>query len=208
MARYTGPVCRLCRREGVKLFLKGQRCYTEKCSFDKRPFVPGQHGTARRKMTQYAIQLRAKQTMKRIYGVLEKQFRNYFLEAVKTKGVTGERLVKIVESRLDNVIFRMGFAFSRKQARQLVNHGHIYVNGRKVNIPSYRLKEGDIVEIKEKSRSIPFLKEAVEQFRDRITPKWLEVDYDNFRGTFLRAPEIDEIDLPADVQAIVELYSK
>jgi len=208
VARYTGPVCRLCRREGVKLYLKGQRCYSEKCAFDKRPFVPGQHGAARKKMTQYALQLRAKQTMKRIYGVLEKQFRNYFAEAVKTKGVTGERLVKIVESRLDNVVFRMGFAFSRKQARQLVNHGHVYVNGKKVNIPSYRLKEGDIVEIKEKSRSIPSVKEAAELFKDRMVPKWLEVDYDSFRGTFLRAPELDEIDLPADVQAIVELYSK
>lgn len=208
MARYTGSVCRLCRREGVKLYLKGQRCYSEKCAFDKRPFVPGQHGSARQKMTQYALQLRAKQTMKRIYGVLERQFRNYFAEAVKTKGVTGERLVKIVESRLDNVVYRMGFAFSRRQARQLVNHGHVYVNGKKVTIPSYRLREGNIIEIKEKSRNIPFVKEAAESSRERITPKWLEVDYDNFRGTFLRTPEIDEIELPADVQAIVELYSK
>lgn len=208
MARYTGPVCRLCRREGMKLYLKGQKCYTDKCPFEKRPYAPGQHGMRRTKLTQYAIQLRAKQAMKRIYGVLERQFRRYFEEASRRKGVTGEILVKIVESRLDNVVYRMGFAFSRAQARQLVRHGHVLVNGRKVDIPSYRLKPGDVVEIREKSRSIPFVREAVESAKDRTLPKWLDVDLDNFRGVFSRYPEMDEVDLPIDVQAIVELYSK
>ncbi len=210
MARYTGPLCKLCRREGMALYLKGERCYTEKCSFKKRSFAPGQHGKTmgKKKTTQYGLQLRSKQAMKRTYGVLEKQFRLYFEQARKKKGITGENLVQIVESRLDNAIFRMGFALSRPQARQLVLHGHVKVNGRKVNIPSYRLRPEDIVEIHEKARSIPGLREAVEAFRDKGVVPWMEVDYDQFRATFVRLPNLDEVGLPVDVQSIVELYSK
>ncbi len=208
MARYTGPVCRLCRREGTKLYLKGERCYTEKCAMERRPFPPGQHGRRKVKQTQYALQLRAKQAMKRMYGVLERQFKRYFYEAQRRKGITGDNLVKIVESRLDNVVFRMGFATSRRQARQLVNHGHFMVNGRKVDIPSYRLKPGDVVEVSEKSRDIEPIKHAVELSRERTMYPWLEVNFDELRGTFLRYPEMDELDLPFDIQAIVELYSK
>jgi len=208
MARYTGPVCRLCRREGIKLYLKGERCYTDKCAFEKRPYPPGQHGRRRTKLTQYAVQLRAKQAMKRMYGVLERQFKRYFMEAQRRKGVTGDYLVQIVESRLDNVVFRLGFATSRRQARQLVNHGHFMVNGRKVDIPSYRVRPGDVIEVRPKSRDIEPIKRAVELARERTPYSWLEVDYDELRGTFLRYPERDEIDLPVDVQAIVELYSK
>ncbi|RKX46721.1 MAG: 30S ribosomal protein S4 [Thermotogae bacterium] len=208
MARYTGPVCKLCRREGIKLYLKGERCYTDKCALEKRPYPPGQHGRRRTKLTQYAVQLRAKQAMKRMYGVLERQFKRYFMEAQRRKGVTGDYLVQIVESRLDNVVFRLGFATSRRQARQLVNHGHFMVNGRKVDIPSYRLRPGDVVEVRPKSRDIEPIKRAAELARERTPYSWLEVDYDELRGTFLRYPERDEIDLPVDVQAIVELYSK
>ncbi|HCZ06875.1 MAG TPA: 30S ribosomal protein S4 [Thermotogae bacterium] len=208
MARYTGPVCRLCRREGIKLYLKGERCYTEKCALEKRPYPPGQHGRRRTKLTQYAMQLRAKQAMKRMYGILERQFKKYFAEAQRKKGVTGDYLVQIVESRLDNVVFRLGFATSRRQARQLVNHGHFLVNGKKVDIPSYRVRPGDVIEVRPKSRDIEPIKHAVELARERTPYSWLEVDYDELRGTFLRYPERDEIDLPVDVQAIVELYSK
>ncbi|MCD6254480.1 MAG: 30S ribosomal protein S4 [Thermotogae bacterium] len=208
MARYTGPVCKLCRREGIKLYLKGERCYTDKCALEKRPYPPGQHGRRRTKLTQYAVQLRAKQAMKRMYGVLERQFKRYFMEAQRRKGITGDYLVQIVESRLDNVVFRLGFATSRRQARQLVNHGHFMVNGRKVDIPSYRLRPGDVVEVRPKSRDIEPIKRAAELARERTPYSWLEVDYDELRGTFLRYPERDEIDLPVDVQAIVELYSK
>ncbi|MDI3516791.1 MAG: small subunit ribosomal protein [Thermotogota bacterium] len=208
MARYTGPVCRLCRREGIKLYLKGERCYTEKCALEKRPYPPGQHGRRRAKLTQYAMQLRAKQAMKRMYGILERQFKKYFAEAQRKKGVTGDYLVQIVESRLDNVVFRLGFATSRRQARQLVNHGHFLVNGKKVDIPSYRVRPGDVIEVRPKSRDIEPIKHAVELARERTPYSWLEVDYDELRGTFLRYPERDEIDLPVDVQAIVELYSK
>lgn len=208
MARYTGPVCRLCRREGIKLYLKGERCYTEKCALERRPYPPGQHGRKRTKLTQYAMQLRAKQAMKRMYGILERQFKKYFAEAQRKKGVTGDYLVQIVESRLDNVVFRLGFATSRRQARQLVNHGHFLVNGKKVDIPSYRVKPGDVIEVRPKSRDIEPIKHAVELARERTPYSWLEVDYDELRGTFLRYPERDEIDLPVDVQAIVELYSK
>lgn len=208
MARYTGPVCKLCRREGIKLYLKGERCYTDKCALEKRPYPPGQHGRRRTKLTQYAVQLRAKQAMKRMYGVLERQFKRYFMEAQRRKGVTGDYLVQIVESRLDNVVFRLGFATSRRQARQLVNHGHFMVNGRKVDIPSYRLRPGDVVEVRPKSRDIEPIKRAADLARERTPYSWLEVDYDELRGTFLRYPERDEIDLPVDVQAIVELYSK
>lgn len=209
MARYTGPTCRLCRREGMKLYLKGERCYTDKCSFERRPYPPGQHGRARRKLTQYAIQLRSKQTMKRIYGILEKQFKNYFVKAQKMSGDTRENLVRLVESRLDNVVYRMGFAINRRQARQLVNHGHFLVNGRKVNIPSYLLKPGDVVEVREKSRDIQPIKDSIEFNKDKNRVPWIEVDYDNYKGTYLRYPKLEEvIDLPVDVQTIVEFYSR
>jgi len=209
MARYTGPVCRLCRREGMKLYLKGEKCYTDKCPFEKRPYPPGQHGRARRKLTQYAIQLRSKQTMKRIYGILEKQFKNYFVKAQKMAGDTRENLVRFVESRLDNVVYRMGFAVNRRQARQLVNHGHFLVNGKKVDIPSYLLKPGDVVEVREKSRDIQPVKDAIEFNRDKNRVPWIEVDYDNYRGTYLRHPKLEEVtDLPVDVQTIVEFYSR
>ncbi len=209
MARYTGPVCRLCRREGMKLYLKGERCFTEKCAFDRRPFAPGEHGRSRSKTSQYAFQLRSKQVMKRIYGILERQFERYFERALKMAGDTRENLVKLVESRLDNVVFRMGFAINRRQARQLVTHGHFLVNGKKVNIPSYLLKPGDIVEVKESSRSLDVIKRSLELARGRTIVSWIQVDFDAYRGTFERAPKLEELtDLPVDVQAIVELYSR
>lgn len=210
MARYTGPLCKLCRREGMALFLKGERCFTEKCSFKKRGYAPGQHGkmAGKKKVTQYGTQLRAKQAMKRTYGVLEKQFRRYFEQARKKKGVTGENLVQIVETRLDNTVFRMGFSLSRAQSRQLVLHGHVKVNGRKVNIPSFRLRPEDVIEIHEKARVMPSVRQAVETFRDKGVVPWMEVDYDQFRGTLVRLPNLEEVGLPVDVQSIVELYSK
>ncbi|AJC72983.1 30S ribosomal protein S4 [Pseudothermotoga hypogea DSM 11164 = NBRC 106472] len=209
MARYTGPVCRLCRREGMKLYLKGERCFTEKCAFDRRPFAPGDHGRSRGKTSQYAFQLRSKQVMKRIYGILERQFRRYFDRALRMTGDTRENLVRLVESRLDNVVFRMGFAINRRQARQLVTHGHFLVNGKRVNIPSYLLKPGDIVEVKESSRSIEVIKRSVELAKGRTIAPWIQVDFDAYRGTFERAPKLEELtDLPVDVQAIVELYSR
>lgn len=209
MGRYTGPVCRLCRREGMKLYLKGEKCYTDKCPFERRPYPPGQHGRRRSKLTQYAIQLRAKQAMKRMYGVMERQFRRYFEKAQKMKGDTRENLVKLIESRLDNVVYRLGFAISRNQARQLVNHGHFLVNGRKVDIPSYLLRPGDVIEVREKSRSIEPIQKAIEFNRGRDIMPWLEVDYDNFRGTYLRYPQLAEVrDLPVNVQDIVEFYSR
>lgn len=209
MARYTGPVCRLCRREGMKLYLKGERCFTEKCAFDRRPFAPGDHGTNRGKTSQYAFQLRSKQVMKRIYGILERQFRTYFDRALRMAGDTRENLVRLVESRLDNVVFRMGFAINRRQARQLVTHGHFLVNGKRINIPSYLLRPGDIVEVKESSRSIDVIKRSVELAKGRTIAPWIQVDFDAYRGTFERAPKLEELtDLPVDVQAIVELYSR
>jgi len=209
MARYTGPVCKLCRREGMKLYLKGERCYTEKCAFDRRPYAPGQHGRRRKKLTQYAIQLRAKQAMKRMYGILERQFRRYFERAQKMKGDTRENLVQIVESRLDNIVYRLGFAVSRNQARQLVSHGHFLVNGKKVDIPSYLLRPGDVVEVREKSRTIEPIKNAVEFNSSREVAPWLEVDYDSFKGSYLRYPKLAEVrDLPVNVQDIIEFYSR
>ncbi|BBJ27205.1 30S ribosomal protein S4 [Athalassotoga saccharophila] len=208
MARYTDPVCKLCRREGKKLFLKGEKCYSPKCPVEKRPYAPGQHGKDRLKMTQYARQLRSKQTMKRTYGVLERQFRRYFAEAVKTKGVTGTMLIRKVESRLDNVVFRLGFAISRSHARQLVNHGHILVNGRRIDIPSYELRPGDEIELHEKIRSNTDVKKAIESRTSGSVSPWLEVNYDLFKGKFVRMPDREELELPLDVQDIVELYSK
>jgi len=210
MARYTGPACRLCRREGKKLYLKGDRCFnTTKCAFEKRPYFPGQHGKSNpKKLTQYGAQLRAKQSMKRIYGVLESQFAKYFEEARRRKGVTGELLVKLVESRLDNIVYGMGFAVSRDQARQLVNHGHFKVNGKKVNIPSILLRVNDVVELIEKSRTVKTIQSSVEAAKNRGTPSWLDIDFDGFKATILRLPNLEETQLPLDVQSIVELYSK
>ncbi len=208
MARYTGPVCKLCRREGFKLYLKGERCFSPRCAQVKRPVAPGQHGASTRKLTQYGMQLRSKQVVKRIYGVLERQFRRYFEAALRKSEETGSALVKILESRLDNMVFRMGFASSRRQARQLVNHGHVLVNGRRVNKPSFSLRVGDIVEIREKSRAVVPIKEAVEASKERTAYPWVEVDYETFRGTYLRYPVTEEVEIPVDLQSIIELYSK
>ncbi len=208
MARYTNSVCKLCRREGKKLFLKGERCYSPKCPFEKRSYAPGQHGKDRIKVTQYGKQLRSKQTMKRTYGILERQFRRYFDEAARTKGVTGTMLIRKVESRLDNVVFKLGFALSRSHARQLVNHGHIIVNGKRVDIPSYELNPGDEIELIEKVRSNVEVKKAIEIASSHTVSPWLEINYDLFKGKFVRMPDREEIELPMDVQDIVELYSK
>lgn len=207
MARYIGPSCRQCRREGQKLFLKGERCYSMKCSIDKRSYVPGQHGQSRRiKTTEYGLQLREKQKAKRFYGLLEAQFHNYFIKASKKKGLTGENLLVFLETRLDNVVFRMGFASSRKEARQLVTHNHFTVNGRKQNIPSFQLKAGDVVKVREKSTASPKFKEI----RDMSisTPSWISVDTDKLEGRVLAIPTRDEIDTPVAEHLIVELYSK
>jgi len=209
VARYTGPACRRCRRENLKLYLKGDRCYSDKCSFERRAFGPGQHGQARfRKVSDYAIQLREKQKVKNIYGMLEGQFRNYFHKADLQKGITGENLLIMLESRLDNTIFRLGFASSRKQARQLVRHNHVQVNGRKVNIPSYLISVNDVITIKEKSRTNSYLVESMEAVARRGIPSWLELDKDAFKATVKALPNREEITMPIQEQLIVELYSK
>lgn len=209
MARYTGASCRQCRRENLKLFLKGDRCYSDKCSFERRAFAPGQHGQARfRKMSDYAIQLREKQKVKRIYGMLEGQFRRYFHLADAAKGVTGENLLSMLERRLDNAIFRLGFAASRNQARHVVRHNHILVNGRKVNIPSFIVKAGDVISIKEKSRTNQSILDSLEAVARRGVPSWLELNRDVFQGTVKAMPERQEITIPIQEQLIVELYSK
>ncbi len=208
MARYTGPVCRLCRREGIKLYLKGDRCYSSKCAIDRRGYAPGQHGHMRRKPTEYGLQLREKQKAKRIYGVLERQFRRYYDEAVRQKGVTGENLLRLLESRLDNVIYRMGFAVSRPQARQIVRYGHVEVNGKRVTIPSYQVKEKDVVAIREKSRSLGMFKEIAEQGASKVVPEWLSVNFETLTGEVNYLPNREDIDTPIQEQLIVELYSK
>lgn len=208
MARYTGPVCRLCRREGAKLYLKGDRCYTAKCAIDRRGYAPGQHGQGRKKSSEYGIQLREKQKARRIYGVLETQFRNYFEKAEHQKGVTGENLLRLLERRLDNVVYRLGFAGSRVEARQLVRHGHFSVNGRKVNIPSFLTKVGDVIVINEKSRDTNRIKELVEQAARKAAPAWLELDVDQFIGKVVAIPSREEIDVPIEEHLIVELYSR
>ena len=209
MARYNEAVCRLCRRENLKLFLKGDRCYTDKCGFERRSYAPGQHGQRRGgKISDYGIQLREKQKAKRIYGILEKQFRRYYVKADRQKGITGTNLLVLLERRLDNIVFRMGFASSRDQARQLVRHNHFTVNGRKVNIPSYQVRKGDVVEVKEKSRKIPVVLEAKETLVRREMSTWLEVDGDNFRGIVKAYPNREELTMPINEQLIVELYSK
>ena len=209
MARYTGPVCRMCRRENQKLFLKGDRCYTGKCAVDRRPAQPpGQHGKGRKKLSEYGLQLREKQKTKNYYCVLESQFKKYYEMAVAKKGVTGENLLSILESRLDNVVYRLGFAMSRPEARQLVGHGHFTVNGRKVNIPSYLVKPGDVITLRDKSRSIEKFKTVVEANASRIPPKWLDFDRNTFEAKVMNHPERDDIDLPGEEHLIVELYSK
>ncbi len=209
MARYRGSVCRLCRRENLKLFLKGDRCYSDKCAFERRSYPPGQHGQRRGgKYSDYRLQLREKQKVKRIYGVLEKQFRGYYRRAERQKGITGTNLLLLLERRLDNVVYRMGFASSRNQARQLVRHNHFLVNGKKVNIPSYLVKPGDVVEVREKSRKVPPIVEAMETVVRRGIPNWIEVDKEKFRGVFKALPSREELTMPIQEQLIVELYSK
>ena len=208
MARYTEANCRLCRREGKKLFLKGERCYSEKCALTRRESVPGQHGKGRKKTSEYATQLRAKQTAKRYYGVLESQFAEYFEKAAAKSGITGENLLQILESRLDNVVYRLGWASSRKEARQLVRHGHFVVNGSKANIPSILLKAGDTVAVAEKSRSNDKIKAVIENFESRPVPQWLDLDKNNLVGKIVVLPKREEIDLDVAEHLIVELYSK
>ncbi|MBU5438617.1 30S ribosomal protein S4 [Tissierella sp. MSJ-40] len=207
MARYTGPVCRLCRREGQKLFLKGDRCYTDKCSVAKRNFAPGQHGQSRKKLTEYGMQLREKQKVRRFYGISESQMIKYFAMADKMKGITGENLLRILELRLDNVVYRMGFASSRAEARQLVTHGHFLVNGAKVDIPSLLTKVGDVIEVKEKSRNSDKLKELVENHSGN-TARWLDVNVEQLKGSIVAEPAREDIDIPVEEHLIVELYSK
>ena len=206
MARYTDANCRLCRREGQKLFLKGDRCYSSKCAIDRRAYAPGQHGQGRSKVSDYGLQLREKQKAKRFYGLQETPFRNLFDKAERKAGITGENLLILLETRLDNVVFRLGFASSRKEARQLVNHGHFQVNGRKVDIPSYTVKPGDIIKVKEKSTNSPKFKEVKEM--SITVPAWVAVDVEKLEGKVLSVPTREEIDTPVAEHLIVELYSK
>ena len=208
MARYTGPVCRLCRREGKKLFLKGERCLTGKCALDRRSTAPGQHGAANKKMREYGIQMREKQATKRYYGVLETQFANYYEEANRKEGMTGENLICLLERRFDNVVYRMGFASSHKEARQLVIHGHFTINGKKVNIPSLIVKAGDVIAVKESSRSSSKFKALAEAAASANAPKWLEVKADEMRATVLNLPAREDVDFDFNEQLIVEFYSK
>jgi len=212
MARYIGPVCRLCRRDAMKLFLKGERCYTDKCAIEKRNFAPGQHGKTRRrgaaKVAGYGVQLREKQKVKRTYGVLEDQFRRYFGQAERTRGITGETLLQLLERRLDNVTYRLGFATSRPQARQLVRHGHFTVNGRKVDIPSFSVKLGDVVAIRQSSRETASIVHALEEVKGRGVPGWLQFDPEAMSGKVGSIPTREQINLPVQEQLIVELYSK
>lgn len=208
MARYTGAVCRICRREGQKLFLKGERCYTKKCAVDRRAYAPGQHGQGRKKVSEYGKQLRTKQYARRYYGVLESQFRHYFEMAEKMQGVTGENLLRLLESRLDNVIYRLGLASSRAEARQLVLHGHFNVNGRKVNIPSYLTRVGEVISVKDSSRQNDKIKSIIEANSSRPIPKWLDLNRDTLEARVVSVPNREEIDLPIEETLIVELYSK
>ncbi|MFY9549934.1 MAG: 30S ribosomal protein S4 [Thermoanaerobaculia bacterium] len=208
MARYTESVCRLCRREGMKLFLKGDRCFKDKCAIERRNYPPGQHGRRRSKLLGYGIQLREKQKVKRIYGLLESQFRLAFARAERRKGITGANLLEELERRLDNVVYALGFAASRAQARQLVLHGHVTVNGRKVSIPSYRVAKGQVVAIKERSRANEQIKASVETARARGVPAWLDLTPESFSGKVVELPKREDIKLPIQEQLIVELYSK
>jgi small subunit ribosomal protein S4 len=209
MARYTGPVCRLCRREDMKLFLKGERCYTDKCGYERRSYPPGQHGQVRRrKRSDYGEQLREKQKVKRIYGIAERQFRGYYHKAVRMKGITGQNLIQLLERRMDNVVYRMGFCSDHAEARQLVRHGHFKVNGKKVNIPSYLVRPGDVVEVRESSRAITRIVEALAAVERRGVPAWIDLNAGAFTGTVKSHPTREDVTLPIREQLIVELYSK
>ncbi|MFP4629789.1 MAG: 30S ribosomal protein S4 [Desulfohalobiaceae bacterium] len=208
MARYTEAKCKLCRREGTKIFLKGDRCYTDKCPFERRPYPPGQHGRRRKKSTDYGTQLREKQKVRRMYGLMEKQFHNSFKKAEARKGVTGTNLLQYLELRLDNVVYRMGFANSRDQARQLVRHGHFLLNGTKVDIPSMSLKQGDVLQVQEKSKKVGIIQEAQEILARRGSLQWLEIDSENFKGTVQALPQREDITFPINEHLIIELYSK
>ncbi len=208
MARYTKSVCRLCRRENLKLFLKGERCYTEKCAIDRRNYPPGQHGQSRKKFSDYGTQLREKQKVKRLYGILENQFRNTFKEADRQKGITGEILLSLLERRLDNTVYRLGFANSRNEARQLVKHNHFLVNQTKVNIPSYLVKPGDAIQLREKSKKVVRILEALEGVARRGVPQWLELDKEQLKGSVKSLPTREDITIPIQEKLIVELYSK
>jgi len=208
LARYTSAQCRLCRREGMKLFLKGERCLTSKCSLERRAYPPGQHGQGRIKRSDYGLQLREKQKVRRMYGVLEKQFRLYYQRAARMKGVTGENLLQLLERRLDNTVYRLGFANSRKDARQLVSHGHLVINGRRVDIPSIQIKEGDVIEVRERSRKLARIEGALELKAAGEVPGWLELDRDGMKATVKALPMRDDIQIPVQESLIVELYSK
>lgn len=209
MARYIGPVCRLCRREDMKLFLKGERCYTDKCGYERRAYPPGQHGQARRrKRSDYGEQLREKQKVKRLYGIAERQFRGYYYKAARMKGVTGDNLIQLLERRLDNVVYRLGFACDHAEARQLVRHGHFTVNGKRVDIPSYLVRSGDVVEVKEKSRKVAKVIESLEAVDRRGVPQWLELAKDAFKGAVKQLPAREDVTLPIREHLIIELYSK
>lgn len=209
MARYIGPVCRLCRREDMKLFLKGDRCYTDKCGYERRAYAPGQHGqNRRRKASDYGEQLREKQKVKRIYGIAERQFRGYYFRASRMKGVTGENLLLLLERRLDNIIYRLGFASDHAEARQLVRHGHFQINGSHVNIPSYLVRVNDVITVREKSKKIARLSDSLAAVDRRGVPQWLELDKDNFRGKIKSFPAREDFTMPIREQLIVELYSK
>jgi len=208
VARYTDPVCRLCRREGMKLFLKGDRCFKDKCAIERRNYAPGQHGRRRSKVLGYGVQLREKQKVKRIYGLLERQFRLYFQRAEGRTGITGENLLRQLELRLDNVVYSLGFSSSRAQGRQLVRHGHIEVNGKKINVPSYQVRKGDSIQVREKSRKNDQIRQAVETAAGRGVPAWLQLEPEQFRGAVTDLPKREDIRLPVQEQLIVELYSK
>lgn len=208
MARYRESACRLCRREGLKLFLKGDRCYSEKCAFERRGYAPGEHGQMRRKFSDYGVQLREKQKLRRMYGLLERQFRGYFDRADRQKGITGTNLLVGLERRLDNMVFRMGFANSRTEARQLVRHNHFLVSGKPVNIPSYQVKVGDEVQVREGSRTVQRIAEAMETVARRGVPQWLELDRTNFRAVVKTLPAREDLTMPVQEQLVVELYSK
>ncbi len=209
MGRYSGSSCRQCRRENIKLFLKGDRCYGDKCAFERRPYAPGQHGQRRSgKISDYQLQLREKQKVKRIYGALEGQFRRYYYQAEREKGITGTNLLIILECRLDNIVYRMGFASSRRQARQLVRHNHFFVNNKKVNIPSYQVKPGDVIEVREGSRKVKNILDAMETVIRRGVPSWISLEKEKFRGTLTAAPNREDLTMPIQEQLIIELYSK
>jgi small subunit ribosomal protein S4 len=208
VARYTGAVCRHCRREGLKLFLKGERCYTDKCAIERRNYPPGEHGQARPKFSEYSIQLREKQKLRRIYGVLERQFRRYFAMADRGRGVTGETLLQLLERRFDNIVYRLGFATSRAEARQLVRHGHFRVNGRKVDVPSYLVRPGDTITVRERSRQVARIREALELAQRRGVPEWLEVSAEAFAGSVKALPARADLTMPINEKLVVELYSK